>query len=103
MAATALSPTRDMSAEPVLSRGFSNTLPYPSLIITHKFLEPPAERIAKAEIIRSLFDTTWLVTITRKSVTKASWHELESRWLNQLGNLDGSASQFRRRQLVASL
>ncbi len=40
------------------------------LIITHKFLEPPAERIAKAEIIRGLFNTTWLVTIARKSVPK---------------------------------
>ena len=40
------------------------------LIITHKFLEPPAERIAKAEIIRGLFNTTWLVTMARKSVPK---------------------------------
>ena len=40
------------------------------LIITHKFLEPPAERIAKAEIISGLFNTTWLVTMARKSVPK---------------------------------
>ena len=40
------------------------------LIITHKFLEPPVERVAKAEIIRFLFNTTWLVTIARKSVPK---------------------------------
>ena len=44
--------------------------PYHDLIITHKFLEPPAERIAKAEIIRGLFNTTWLVTMARKSVPK---------------------------------
>ena len=45
-------------------------LPSVGLIITHKFLEPPVERVAKAEIIRFLFNTTWLVTIARKSVPK---------------------------------
>ena len=40
------------------------------LIITHKFWEPPAERITKAEIISGLFHITWLVTMARKSVPK---------------------------------
>jgi len=41
-----------------------------SLIITHKFLEPPVERAAKAEIIYCLFNVTWLVTMARKNVLK---------------------------------
>jgi len=40
------------------------------LIITHKFLGPPVERGAKAEIIRCLFNATRLATIARKNVTK---------------------------------
>ena len=38
--------------------------------ITHKFWESPVEGIAKAEIIRGLFNTTWLVTMACKSVSK---------------------------------
>ena len=40
------------------------------LIITHKFLGPPVERDAKAEIMRCLFNATWLVTVARKNVPK---------------------------------
>ena len=54
------SPKKGMPIHPRLKR----------LIITHKFLEPPVERIAKAEIICCLFNTTWLVTMARKSVPK---------------------------------
>jgi len=40
------------------------------LIITHKFLELPVERDAKAEIMSCLFNATWLVTMARKNVPK---------------------------------
>ena len=40
------------------------------LINPHKFLELPVERIAKAEIICYLFNTTWLATMAHKSAPK---------------------------------
>jgi len=43
---------------------------FKDLIITHKFLEPPVERVAKAEIMHCPFNATWLVTIARKNVPK---------------------------------
>jgi hypothetical protein len=43
---------------------------FQALIITHKFLEPPVERGAKAEVIRWLFNATWLATMARKNVPK---------------------------------
>ena len=42
----------------------------PILIITHKFLEPPVERDAKAEIMPCLFNATWLATVVCKNVPK---------------------------------
>ena len=40
------------------------------LIITHKFLEPPVERDAKAEIIPCLFNATWLATTICKNASE---------------------------------
>src|SRR6266849_7923444 len=38
------------------------------LIITHKFLELPVERDAKAEIMPCFLNATWLVTMARKNI-----------------------------------
>jgi hypothetical protein len=40
------------------------------LIITHKFLEPPVERDAKAELMAYPFDATWPATMVRKNSPK---------------------------------
>src|SRR2546430_6396386 len=44
--------------------------PQHPLIITHKFLQPPVERDAKAEIIPCLFNATWLATTICKNASE---------------------------------
>jgi hypothetical protein len=68
------------------------------LIITHKFLEPPVEGDAKAEIILYLFNTTWLATVVRKNIPKDMGNDKMGMGSRHLSTFSASAKIIPGRQ-----